>query len=124
MTKRVHLPKLECYARMLREIYGQGIQILTGRPDELIKVVDETLKYAGEPHFNHHDRRKAIAILRDRYGLDDCQPKTLADVGENFLVSGERIRAVVQNTKHRLRHSVYRQRLSPFVYRINPALCL
>jgi RNA polymerase sigma factor (sigma-70 family) len=48
------------------------------------------------------DREKEIAILR--YGLIDCQPKTLQQIGDHFGVCRERIRQLERKIIRKLKH--------------------
>ena len=52
-------------------------------------------------------------VLREHYGLDDDEPKTLEAVGKNVGLTKERIRQIKENALRKLRHPRYREWLDP-----------
>lgn len=52
-------------------------------------------------------RSRGIIILR--YGLDDHQPRTLAEIGKVFQVSISRIKVIQDNSLHKLRMAWHRE---------------
>ena len=53
-------------------------------------------------------------LITLRYGLKDGKPKTLAEIGEMFYISKERVRQIVQKGIRRLRHPRILERLEIF----------
>jgi RNA polymerase primary sigma factor len=56
--------------------------------------------------------REAL-VLREHYGLDDDEPKTLEVVGKNVGLTKERIRQIKEKALRKLRHPRYREWLDP-----------
>jgi len=58
---------------------------------------------------------REASILRDRYGLDGKEPKSLEEVGQKLKLTKERIRQIEQRALRKLRHSAVGQRLKPYL---------
>jgi RNA polymerase primary sigma factor len=58
---------------------------------------------------------REAAILRDRFGLDGTEPKSLEEVGQEFKLTKERIRQIEQRALRKLRHSADGQRLRSYM---------
>jgi RNA polymerase primary sigma factor len=58
---------------------------------------------------------REAAILRDRFGLDGNEPKSLEEVGQKFKLTKERIRQIEQRALRKLRHSADGQRLRSYL---------
>ena len=58
---------------------------------------------------------REASILRDRYGLDGNEPKSLEEVGQKLRLTKERIRQIEQRALRKLRHSTIGQRLKPYL---------
>ena len=54
-------------------------------------------------------------VIRLRYGLDDCHPRTLEEVGKEFNVTRERIRQIEAKALRKLRHPNRSKRLTDYV---------
>ena len=54
-------------------------------------------------------------VLRLRYGLDDGRPRTLEEVGKEFMVTRERIRQIEAKALRKLRHPSRSKRLKDFL---------
>jgi len=59
------------------------------------------------------EREKRVLVLR--FGLDDGQPKTLEDIGQEFNVTRERIRQIEAKALRKLRRPSISGRLKEFV---------
>ena len=53
-------------------------------------------------------------VIRLRYGLDDCHPRTLEEVGKEFNVTRERIRQIEAKALRKLRHPNRSKKLQDF----------
>ena len=54
-------------------------------------------------------------VIRLRYGLDDCHPRTLEEDGKEFNVTRERIRQIEAKALRKLRHPNRSKRLTDYV---------
>ncbi|MGN0302589.1 MAG: sigma-70 family RNA polymerase sigma factor, partial [Anaerotardibacter sp.] len=54
-------------------------------------------------------------VLKLRFGLDDGQPRTLEEVGQEFNVTRERIRQIESKALSKLRHPNRSTRLKDFL---------
>ena len=54
-------------------------------------------------------------VLRLRYGIDDCHPRTLEEVGKEFNVTRERIRQIEAKALRKLRHPNRTKKLKDFL---------
>src|SRR5439155_20706043 len=54
-------------------------------------------------------------VVRLRFGLDDGQMRTLAEVGREFGVTRERIRQIESKTLAKLRHPIRSRRLRDYL---------
>ena len=55
------------------------------------------------------------AVLRLRFGMDDGQPRTLEEVGEEFGITRERVRQVEAKTLSKLRHPSRARKLQGYL---------
>ena len=58
---------------------------------------------------------REAGVIKMRYGLEDGQPKTLADIGRVYGVTRERIRQIESKTMSKLRHPSRSQTLRDFL---------
>ncbi len=54
-------------------------------------------------------------VLRLRFGLDDGNPRTLEEVGKEFMVTRERIRQIEAKALRKLRHPSRSKKLKDFL---------
>jgi RNA polymerase primary sigma factor len=59
--------------------------------------------------------QKEAAIIRFRYGLGDCSPLSLKELGDRFNLTKERIRQIEKKAIKRLQHPIRRRRLKAYV---------
>ena len=59
--------------------------------------------------------KREAAIIRDRFGLNGNEPKSLEEVGQKFKLTKERIRQIEQRALRKLRHSADGQRLKSYL---------
>jgi RNA polymerase primary sigma factor len=59
------------------------------------------------------DREKKVLILR--FGLDDGRPRTLEEVGREFMVTRERIRQIEAKALRKLRHPSRSKKLKDYL---------
>jgi len=81
----VHLPDLS--DQMLREQVAKVLDSLDGREQWVIRL---------------------------RFGLDDCRPRTLEEVGHEFGLTRERIRQIEAHALRKLRHPSRSRKLREF----------
>ena len=58
---------------------------------------------------------KEAEIIRLRYGLGQCSPMSLKELGEHFNLSKERVRQIEEKALLRLRHSSRKSVLEAYV---------
>ena len=58
---------------------------------------------------------REAGVIKMRYGLEDGQPKTLADIGRIYGVTRERIRQIESKTMSKLRHPSRSKALMDFL---------
>ena len=59
------------------------------------------------------DREKKVLILR--FGLEDGRPRTLEEVGKEFMVTRERIRQIEAKALRKLRHPSRSKKLRDYL---------
>ncbi|MDR3174124.1 MAG: RNA polymerase sigma factor RpoD/SigA [Treponema sp.] len=59
--------------------------------------------------------QKEATIIRFRYGLGDCAPLSLKELGDRFNLTKERIRQIEKKAIKRLQHPTRRRRLKSYV---------
>ncbi|MDR1971729.1 MAG: RNA polymerase sigma factor RpoD/SigA [Treponema sp.] len=59
--------------------------------------------------------QKEAAIIRYRYGLGDCSPLSLKEIGDRFNLTKERIRQIEKKAIKRLQHPIRRRVLKSYV---------
>ncbi|MDR0401189.1 MAG: sigma-70 family RNA polymerase sigma factor [Treponema sp.] len=59
--------------------------------------------------------QKEAAVIRFRYGLGDCAPLSLKELGDRFNLTKERIRQIEKKAIKRLQHPVRRRVLKSYV---------
>ncbi|MBT3272844.1 MAG: RNA polymerase sigma factor RpoD/SigA [Spirochaetales bacterium] len=77
-------------------------------------VVKECLRADIEKLLGRFTDREA-AILKDRFGLDGTDPKSLEEVGRKFKLTKERIRQIEQRALRKLRYSADSERLRSYL---------
>jgi RNA polymerase primary sigma factor len=88
-------------------------------PDHSAASLFETVAFDALRRRLHRAMRALTArervVLRLRYGLEDGQSRSLAEVGEVFSVSRERIRQIEQHALAKIRHGSQAGPLASFV---------
>lgn len=69
--------------------------VITVEKSERKRALDRVLDMLSE---------REAAVIRLRYGLDDGEPRTLSEIGDEFGVNRERIRQIESKAMARLRH--------------------
>ena len=77
-------------------------------------VCEECLRTDIDHLLDRLSEREA-AILKNRFGLDGTNPKSLEEVGRKFKLTKERIRQIEQRALRKLRHSADGQRLKSYM---------
>jgi RNA polymerase primary sigma factor len=77
-------------------------------------VMDKALKADIENVLDTLDQKEAI-IIRFRYGLGDCSPLSLKEIGDRFNLTKERIRQIEKKAIKRLQHPIRQRVLKSYV---------
>jgi RNA polymerase primary sigma factor len=77
-------------------------------------AMDQALKKDIENVLDTLDRKEA-AVIRFRYGLGDCAPLSLKELGDRFNQTKERIRQIEKKAIKRLQHPIRRRVLKSYV---------
>jgi RNA polymerase primary sigma factor len=77
-------------------------------------AMDQALKKDIENVLDTLDQKEA-AIIRFRYGLGDCAPLSLKELGDRFNLTKERIRQIEKKAIKRLQHPARRRILKSYV---------
>src|SRR5262249_11444031 len=77
-------------------------------------VININLKDTTEQVLNTLTPREE-RVIKMRFGLEDGSERTLEEVGQNFGVTGERIRQIEAKALRKLRHPSRRRRLRAFL---------
>jgi RNA polymerase primary sigma factor len=88
-------------AEALQKLSAEEPQDAITRPEELIAVHLENEEVSDLMEKYLSDRE--LMILRTRYGLEDGEPKTLAETGKMVGVSRERIRQIEKRALQKLK---------------------
>ncbi|GAI74728.1 unnamed protein product, partial [marine sediment metagenome] len=86
-----------------------------GKQQEMINVVDGILNLLIERDTRNAKASRNIAILKSYFGLDTGRGKTLKEVGKEFNLTSERVRAIKARILRRLRHPLYSRSLEHFL---------
>jgi RNA polymerase primary sigma factor len=77
-------------------------------------AMDRALKEDIESVLDTLDQKEA-AVIRFRYGLGDCAPLSLKELGDRFNLTKERIRQIEKKAIKRLQHPIRRRVLKAYV---------
>jgi RNA polymerase primary sigma factor len=77
-------------------------------------VIDQALKQDIEEVLDTLDQKEAT-IIRFRYGLGNCSPLSLKEIGDRFNLTKERIRQIEKKAIKRLQHPIRQRVLKSYV---------
>jgi RNA polymerase primary sigma factor len=77
-------------------------------------VIDQALKHDIENVLDTLDQKEAT-IIRFRYGLGNCSPLSLKEIGDRFNLTKERIRQIEKKAIKRLQHPIRQRVLKSYV---------
>jgi RNA polymerase primary sigma factor len=77
-------------------------------------VIDQALKRDIEEVLDTLDQKEAT-IIRFRYGLGNCSPLSLKEIGDRFNLTKERIRQIEKKAIKRLQHPIRQRVLKSYV---------
>jgi RNA polymerase primary sigma factor len=77
-------------------------------------VIDQALKRDIENVLDTLDRKEAT-VIRFRYGLGNCSPLSLKEIGDRFNLTKERIRQIEKKAIKRLQHPIRQRVLKSYV---------
>jgi RNA polymerase primary sigma factor len=101
LIQGVRSEELTVTAEALQKLSTEDPQDAVTRPEELITLHLENEEVAKLMEKYLSDRE--LMILRTRYGLEDGEPKTLAETGKMVGVSRERIRQIEKRALQKLK---------------------
>jgi RNA polymerase primary sigma factor len=86
---------------------------LGGSPSSVERLVELQLEHEKVDRMLRSLSQREEQILRIRYGFHDGIARTLAETGEHFQISRERVRQIEARALEKLRHAIEMQSLHP-----------
>lgn len=101
LIQGVRSEELEVSAEALQKLQSKFIKEPTATPEDMVTFQLENEELAN--HMQQYLSDREQEILKIRYGLDDGEPRTLAETGRVIGVSRERIRQIEKRALQKLK---------------------